>query len=380
MPDHEIEDATTVRRALDAALVIVADLDLPALLRHVVSEARKLTGARYGALGVLNDEGTALAEFITVGLTADEEKRIGPNPTGLGVLGVVIANPAPLRLAHLDAHAQSVGFPVHHPAMTSFLGVPIRVRGTVYGNLYLTDKVGSPEFSDDDEAVVGAIAVTAGIAIENTRLHDQIQEVAAFKEREGFAKEQRDTVMRRIHEAGIKLDAISAEIGTGTLSDQLQDVIFEIDGAIRQLRSTNLDVGLIRLKRRVRERLLSLLVDLRMVRGFDIHATFEGPVDSRISDQLAAQLLAIVREAVINIGYHSRATEAEILLTVVDEQCQLRVSDNGRDMSAAQREQEGRGLDNLRRRAEKLQGDLTIENPARGGTVLTWTVPLDCFD
>jgi GAF domain-containing protein len=141
VPYHSIDDPSKLRRILEATLLIEADLDLPALLRHVIDEAQSMTGARYAALGVLNEERTALAEFITAGLTADEEGRIGARPTGRGVLGLLISDPKPLRLANLGTHARSFGFPLNHPPMTSFLGVSIRVRGEVYGNLYLTDKV-----------------------------------------------------------------------------------------------------------------------------------------------------------------------------------------------------------------------------------------------
>jgi two-component system, NarL family, sensor histidine kinase DevS len=173
-PHRAIDDPTTLRRLLDATLLIEADLDLPVLLRHVTEEACSMTGARYGALGVLDQERSALAEFITVGLDPDEEDRIGERPTGRGVLGLVVASPEPLRLAVLGSHAESFGFPSSHPPMTSFLGVPVKVRDEVYGNLYLTDKVGSSEFTDADESLVAALAVSAGIAIENARLHRMV--------------------------------------------------------------------------------------------------------------------------------------------------------------------------------------------------------------
>jgi len=126
MPYHSIEDPSRLRRILDAVLLIEKDVELPALLRHVVEEACSMTGARYGALGVLNDDKTALAEFITVGLDAEEEARIGPCPTGKGVLGLIVTAPQPLRLARLGDHPESFGFPPHHPPMTSFLGVPLK--------------------------------------------------------------------------------------------------------------------------------------------------------------------------------------------------------------------------------------------------------------
>ena len=117
-----------------------------------------------------NDEGNALSEFITVGLEPEEKRRIGDRPNGRGVLGLLISDPKLKRLALLNSDPVSYGFPPNHPPMTSFLGVPVKVRDEVYGNLYLTDKIGWSEFTFDDESLIGALAVAAGIAIENARL------------------------------------------------------------------------------------------------------------------------------------------------------------------------------------------------------------------
>ena len=167
VPFRLIEDPTKLRRVLEATLLIESNLDLPEVLRHVVEEARSMTGARYGALGVLDEEKRALSEFITVGLSEAEEAEIGARPTGRGVLGLLIADPKPLRISEIGRHSESFGFPSNHPPMTSFLGVPIKVRDEVYGNLYLADKVGWSEFTSDDEELVGALSLSAGIAIEN---------------------------------------------------------------------------------------------------------------------------------------------------------------------------------------------------------------------
>ncbi len=142
MSRQEMDDPSTLRRVLDAMLLIEADLDLPVLLRHVIEEACAMTGARYGGLGVLDESRTRLVEFITVGFEADQEEEIGARPAGQGDLGLLVTNPEPLRLSQLFAHEGSFGFPAGHPPMTSFLGVPIKVRDEVFGNLYLTDKVG----------------------------------------------------------------------------------------------------------------------------------------------------------------------------------------------------------------------------------------------
>src|SRR5580658_4100395 len=131
---------------MDAILMIEADVELPVLLTHIVEEACSLVGARYGALGVLNEARSGLEQFLTVGLSEEEEERIGVRPTGRGVLGLLVTDPEPLRLGDLTAHPDSYGFPDHHPPMKAFLGLPVRSRGAVYGNLYLTDKRGADEF------------------------------------------------------------------------------------------------------------------------------------------------------------------------------------------------------------------------------------------
>ena len=122
--------------------------------------------AQYGALGVLAEDGRALDQFLRIGLSHEEERAIGARPTGRGVLGTLIAEDRPLRLADIASSPENFGFPAHHPAMTSFLGVPVRVHGEVYGILYLTNKKTAPEFSEDDEELVLALAMAAGIAIE----------------------------------------------------------------------------------------------------------------------------------------------------------------------------------------------------------------------
>ncbi|MFL6074889.1 MAG: GAF domain-containing protein [Mycobacteriales bacterium] len=158
---------------LEAVLAIGANLDLDQVLHRIVQAAAELVGARYAALGVLNDRDEGLSQFITVGIDRDTIEAIGPYPRGKGILGVLISHPEPLRLADLADHPASVGFPANHPPMRTFLGAPIRVRGEVFGNLYLTEKHDGAVFDEDDEVMLTALATAAGVAIENARLYDQ---------------------------------------------------------------------------------------------------------------------------------------------------------------------------------------------------------------
>ena len=164
-----------LRRLLDAVLTIGSELDLSSVLQRIIDAAVELVGARYGALGVLDEAGTGLSEFITVGIDGDTQRAIGALPKGLGLLGALISDARPLRLADLREHPASSGFPPNHPPMTSFLGVPIRARQEVFGNLYLTDKMTGEVFTDVDEDLVLGLAAAAGVAIDNARLFARVR-------------------------------------------------------------------------------------------------------------------------------------------------------------------------------------------------------------
>src|SRR5215216_1585602 len=180
----ELAGPRSLRQLLDAVLTVGSDLDLPAMLERIIEAAVDLVDARYGALGVLDDTRTRLAQFVTVGLDDETYNAIGHLPEGHGILGLLIVDPKPLRLPDLREHPDSFGFPPNHPPMRSFLGVPVRVRGEVFGNLYLTDKQSADAFTDVDEELTVALAAAAGAAIENARLHARVRDLALSEERE----------------------------------------------------------------------------------------------------------------------------------------------------------------------------------------------------
>ncbi|AUA09620.1 GAF domain-containing protein [Streptomyces sp. SID8382] len=161
-----------VHSLLEAVLTVGRELDLSHVLRRIVEAAVVLVDAEYGALGVIGED-QRLAEFLPVGVDKERAEAIGRLPTGHGLLGELIRHPKPLRLGELSEHPASYGFPPNHPPMRSFLGVPIRVRDEVFGNLYLTEKRGGEEFDGEDETVLSTLAVAAGVAIENARLYEE---------------------------------------------------------------------------------------------------------------------------------------------------------------------------------------------------------------
>lgn len=169
---------------LDAVLAVSSGLDLDTTLRRIVQTAMSLVDARYGALGVLGEDGT-LTRFINEGIDEETRERIGPLPEGQGVLGVVIGEGKTLRLDDVAAHPASVGFPPHHPPMRTFLGVPIRARDETFGRLYLTEKRGNTGFTEDDEAVVQALAGAAGVAVDNAHLFEEVRRRERWLEASG---------------------------------------------------------------------------------------------------------------------------------------------------------------------------------------------------
>ena len=165
------------KRLLEAGLILSSELSLPVTLQRIVELAAEITGASYGALGVLGRDGV-ITEFITTGVSVAERAAIGHIPVGRGILGVLIDDARPLRLAEIASDPRSVGFPPNHPPMRSFLGAPVTARGQVFGNIYLTEKQGAAEFDADDERALVVLAAQAGVAIENARLYEQANDRA----------------------------------------------------------------------------------------------------------------------------------------------------------------------------------------------------------
>jgi signal transduction histidine kinase len=375
-PFDRINDPARLRRLLQAILILDAELYLPVVLRRIVEEACALVDAQYGALGVLSEDGRVLDQFLTVGLTSEEEQAIGPRPIGRGVLGTVIVDDKPLRLADLSDSADSYGTPAHHPAMTSFLGVPVRVHGEVYGNLYLTNKLSAPEFSEDDEELVVALAMAAGIAIENARLHSLVREHALTEDRDRIARDLHDSVIQRLFAIGLSLQGTARMVERPEAVMRIGEAIDKLDDTIRQLRKAIFDIELTIDKEGLHPKVLDLVHELRPVLGIHPQVSLSGPVDKVVVGQLAEEVLAVLREALTNVGKHANATQVVITVAVGDE-LRLVVADDGRGMGQADLPGDGHGLKNMRQRAERLGGSIEIGTSREGGTRITWHVPVE---
>ncbi|SEH66512.1 Histidine kinase-, DNA gyrase B-, and HSP90-like ATPase [Mycolicibacterium rutilum] len=230
-----VEGGNRLDGLVDAMLVVTSGLELDQTLKTIVHTAIELVDARYGALGVRGHD-HELVEFIYEGIDETLRDQIGHLPEGRGVLGVLIDEPKPIRLENISHHSASVGFPPHHPPMRTFLGVPVRIRDEVFGNLYLTDKVDGLPFSEDDEVLVQALAAAAGIAIDNARLYEQA------KARQSWIEATRDistellsgtdpaTVFRMIADetlqlSGAELTLVAVPANLGAPTEEVDELV-----------------------------------------------------------------------------------------------------------------------------------------------------------
>ena len=372
----------SLRQLLDAVLTVGSDLDLPGMLQRIVQAAVDLVDARYGALGVLDDTRTRLAQFITVGIDDETHHAIGHLPEGHGILGLLILDAKPLRLPDLREHPDSYGFPSHHPPMKSFLGVPIRLRDEVFGNLYLTDKTSAEVFTDVDEELVVGLAAAAGVAIENARLHARVQELALVEDRERIARDLHDTIIQRLFATGLSLQGAAGLIrgDPETAVRRVHAAVDDLDLAVKHIRSAifGLEATGAGTHGGVRTRVLELVGDAQPMLGFEPTVLFEGPVDTATPEPVATDMLATLREALSNVARHAQADRVDVELAVdVGDggELLLRVTDDGIGPPDPD-QRRGRGLDNMAARAARRQGTLDIGAANPGGTVVEWRVPI----
>jgi signal transduction histidine kinase len=373
---NETADERSWRQLLDAVLTIGSDLDLPAMLRRIVSSAADLVDATYGALGVLDESRKRLSEFVTVGIDEPTYRAIGDLPAGHGILGLLIADARPLRLPDLTKHRESFGFPPHHPPMRSFLGVPILIRDEVFGNLYLTDKSTASEFTAEDEDLVVGLAAAAGVAIENARLSARVHELAVVEDRERIARDLHDTVIQRLFATGMLLQSTTRLVTSDQRRaiERIGEAVDDLDVTIKEIRTAIFD-----LERRGRtgEALRGQILDevraAAEVLGFQPRVILDGPVDSAIDETIAVELLATLREALSNVWRHAAATLVDVEV-VVGRDVTLRVADDGLGPPAAPTPT-GKGLVNMAARAHRLGGSLRLDRREPKGTLLEWRVP-----
>jgi signal transduction histidine kinase len=324
---------------------------------------------------VLDPDRTYLTDFITVGIDEGRASMIGNLPMGHGILGLLIAEPKPLRLPDLNEHPDSFGFPPNHPPMTSFLGVPVIVGSTVYGNLYLTDKGGGEVFTDIDEELVIALAAAAATAIEKARLHERVQQFIVVEDRERIARDLHDTVIQRLFATGLSLQGAIRLSEKPEVISRVQQAIDELDMVVREIRTSIFELQAAQVSSTgLRRELLGLGDELAEALGYAPAIRFEGPIDTAVSDDLAPHLLAVVRESLTNVARHARSPSATVSVEVADGRRTAVVDDEGDGLGP--RRDGGNGLGNIERRADGLGGTCSIGPRDGGGTRVHWEVPL----
>ncbi|MFC8922088.1 GAF domain-containing sensor histidine kinase [Cellulosimicrobium sp. NPDC057127] len=374
------------QRVLDAVVAVTSDLDLDQVLRRIVRAAMDLTGARYGALGVLDASGRErLAQFIPLGLSDDEVAAIDHWPHGEGLLGELIDHPEPIRVHEIADDVRSAGFPEGHPPMHTFLGVPVRVRETVFGNLYLTDKTGRTAFTAQDEAAVVALAAAAGVAIENARLYGRAKQVGVLEDRDRIARDLHDVVIQRLFASAMSLMSVQPLVADPAARSRIEETVADLDETIRQIRSTIFalhtaaDPDAPSIEDRLRAQAAAATTVLGFAPDVEVEVASEG-TGAGVTDggphmpaEIADQLVVVLGEALTNVARHAGASAVAVHLGVTAHEARLAVTDDGVGIREGGRRS---GLRNMGARASALGGGCTVVAVPGGGTRLEWWAPL----
>jgi signal transduction histidine kinase len=363
---------------LDAATRGIAGLlSLERVLQLIADRVRDLIGAEYAALGIVDEFGV-IERFVTSGIDRDQRAAIGPLPRGHGLLGLIIRENRSYRIPHIGAHRASSGFPPNHPPMDSFLGVPIQVKGRSVGNFYLTNKRNAAEFSDSDQRLVELFAAHAGVAIENARLHEQVQQMAVVDERTRIGRDLHDGIIQAIYGVSLSLedvpDLMSTDPAEATARvdraiDALNLTIRDIRNFIFGLRPELADQG------GILAGLASIGNELRLNSVIDVELRAPERVPE-LGEHRRGELLKVVREALSNVARHSGATRVLLTIEPIGDLLELVVADNGSGFAVD--EDPGpshQGLRNMRERVMDLGGLLEVRSVAGDGTRITIRVP-----
>jgi signal transduction histidine kinase len=375
----EADAANRRLEALDQAIRGIAGvLSTERVLQLIVDRVRLLSDAQYAALGILGPHGL-IELFITSGISAEQRAAIGPTPRGHGLLGLIIREGRSLRIDDIATDPDSYGFPAHLPEMHSLLGVPVHAKGRIVGDLYLTNKTTAPTFNEDDERLVEMFALHAGIAIENARLHEELQRLAVVDERDRISQDLHDSIIQSLYALGVSLvdlpdmfaeDPREATVRVERAIDSIHATIRDFRNLILGLRPAllqdlDLDEGLHAL---INEFRLNTMIDLELQLPTDLP-----PVSAFQADQL----LNITREGLSNVARHSGASRAVVALSSSKGELTLLIGDNGRGFDPSDGRRDGHhGLINLQSRAEALGGSLTVKSVPGAGTQVVTRMPL----
>ncbi|HSF87633.1 MAG TPA: GAF domain-containing sensor histidine kinase [Acidimicrobiia bacterium] len=368
-PTLDTELLTTL---FDAAVRVSKEGELRSVLRSIVKSAMDITGARYGALGVVGRDGY-LIEFTHEGMDDDAVERIGHTPIGIGVLGAITRTGTTVRLDDISAHPESSGFPDGHPEMRSFLGVPVHIGDTIFGNLYLTEKDG--DFSDFDERAIEALAMVGGFAVANARIHQHLRRAAVAEDRARIARDVHDDTIQDLFAIGLSLQALAESARDEPTANALRTEVQRIDACITSLRHLILDLRQLEPHRGLREEVTELVDELSDAHGVEARVLVDGVFEA-VPNAVAESVLHIVKEATSNALRHSGSQWVEVVLFGADESIAVSINDAGKGFDP-DGHYGGLGLTNLRARAVQAGGKLEILTGEGRGTTLRALIPVD---
>jgi signal transduction histidine kinase len=378
----DLRETSAQVEALDAATRAIAGvLDIDLVLQLIVDRVAALADAQYAAIGIVDSLGR-IERFIMTGVSREQRERIGEPPHGHGLLGLIIREGRSFRIPEISAHPDSYGFPPNHPPMGSFLGVPVTIKGGSIGNLYLTNKRNSADFSEADQALVERFALHAGIAIENARLHSQVQRLAIVEERDRIARDLHDGVIQSIYGVALSLEDVPdlIEDDRAEAIGRVDRAIDRLNLAIRDIRNFILGLGSETLGGTDLEAALATLADeVGLTTTIDVEVAADDA--ARIGQELGLgrriQLLQMAREALSNTARHSRASQGRLSLRQDAGAAVLEISDNGRGFDPQAVPPGHLGLANLRDRAVSMGGSVSIESAPDAGTRIIVRLPIE---
>lgn len=369
----ELENRNRELLALDdAARDIHSELNLSITLQTIVERASRLVGSRFGALSVINER-DEITEFVTSGLGEEERAAIGEAPIGKGLLGVVLREGRHLRMPDIGSDPRAHGFPPNHPPMKSLLAVPIICQGPFRGNLYLTEKLGSHEFSVEDEESLVRFAATAAVAIEKSYLHHELENVAVAEERGRIGREMHDGMAQVLAYVNTKAQAVQQYLKVGK-TDEAGRQLDQLASAAREA-YTDVREGILALRsqpspeRSLAEVLTTYFSQWQMASGIAGEITLDEHL--AVPARVELQLLRVIQESLANVRKHARATKVRVSVLRQSKGLVAVVEDDGVgfDPEKVARSQLPRfGLTIMRERAESAGGRLRIESRPGGGT------------
>jgi len=359
-----------------ASLELVKDVSLEHLLDRIAEMACVQANAKYAALGVFGDDGI-LTKFVSIGMVDEEIKKIAHPPMGRGLLGELRDAVDPLRVPNISEHPKSVGFPENHPNMKSFLGVPIRAGDQQLGQIYLTEKIGAPEFTPDDEKIIQMLAAYAYAAIQNARLHENSRRLAVLEERERIGMDLHDGIIQSIYGLGLSLESAFHSLNEepNEAREKMQQTMDGLNQVIRDIRSYIMDLK----PRQLGEE--GLITGLnRLIAEFNSNAKAKisfleaDSVVNKLKEDHAKVFFHICQEALANIAKHSDAKKVELSIWSTVERILMEINDDGKGFDLDNMHSSlGHGLANMQLRVRSIGGDIEISSSiGNGTTILAW--------